>query len=99
MASPDESSTQNTLGAKVAEARHWITTHKLQSVGALWASGIIGSIAYNFRKPGERMSVKIIHARLHAQALTLAALLASAGVEYFEHRSGDKVKRYEEHIQ
>lgn len=98
MASPDESSSQG-LGAKVAEARHWIATHKLQSVGALWASGIIGSIAYNFRKPGERMSVKIIHARLHAQALTLAALLASAGVEYFEHHSGDKVKRYEEHVQ
>ena len=32
-------------------------------LGTLWAGAVAGSIAYNFRKPGEKMSVKIIHAR------------------------------------
>ena len=98
--------------------------------GALWASSIAGSILYNFRKPGEKMSVKLIHARyacvqelcidfsnpasashasvaafyciacsLHAQALTLSALIAAAGVEYWEHSSGEKAKRVaEQHL-
>ncbi|KAH7666722.1 Hypoxia induced protein domain-containing protein [Dioscorea alata] len=30
--------------------------------------------------------VKIIHARLHAQALTLAALAGAAVVEYYDHK-------------
>ena len=29
----------------------------------MWAGAVAGSIAYNFRKPGEKISVKIIHAR------------------------------------
>lgn len=31
--------------------------------GGLWASCIAGSILINFRKPGEKFSVKLIHAR------------------------------------
>lgn len=41
-----------------------------------------------------KTSVKIIHARLHAQALTLAALAGAAVVEYFDHRTGKKVDKY-----
>lgn len=37
--------------------------------------------------------------RLHAQALTLVALGGSALVEYYDHQSGDKAKRYEKHVQ
>ncbi len=36
--------------------------------------------------------------RLHAQALTLAALAGSALVEFYDHKSGAKAKRYEKHI-
>eukprot|EP00475_Leptophrys_vorax_P039769 TRINITY_DN7237_c0_g1_i1.p1 TRINITY_DN7237_c0_g1~~TRINITY_DN7237_c0_g1_i1.p1 ORF type:complete len:103 (-),score=16.95 TRINITY_DN7237_c0_g1_i1:288-596(-) len=68
-----------------AEARTWMVENKLRTVGTLWASGITGSVLYNMRKPGEKMSVKIIHARMHAQAFTLAALVAAAGLEYYEH--------------
>lgn len=82
----------------LASVREWLVQHKLRAVGTIWAAGIVGSIAYNFRKPGEKFSVKIIHARLHAQALTLGALVAAAGVEYWEHHSGDKVKRIEDHL-
>nr|XP_024382591.1 uncharacterized protein LOC112285740 [Physcomitrium patens]PNR49399.1 hypothetical protein PHYPA_011295 [Physcomitrium patens] len=79
-------------------AREWFTEHKLRAVGTLWASSLIGSFAYNFAQPGVKMSVKLIHARLHAQALTLAALAGSALVEAYDHHSGEKAKRYEKHI-
>ncbi|GJN10703.1 hypothetical protein PR202_ga28820 [Eleusine coracana subsp. coracana] len=77
-------------------AREWVVEHKLRAVGALWLSGIVGSIAYNWSRPGMKTSVKLIHARLHAQALTLAALGGSALVEYYDHHkgSGSKVHQY-----
>ena len=34
--------------------------------------------------------------RLHAQALTLAALAGAALVEYYDHKSGAKADRYAE---
>ncbi|XP_062187708.1 uncharacterized protein LOC133891035 [Phragmites australis] len=76
--------------------RGWVVEHKLRAVGALWLSGIVGSIAYNWSRPGMKTSVKLIHARLHAQALTLAALGGSALVEYYDHQSGSgsKVHQY-----
>ncbi|KAL3508111.1 hypothetical protein ACH5RR_033493 [Cinchona calisaya] len=73
--------------------REWIVEHKLRTVGCLWLSGIAGSIAYNWSQPNMKTSVKIIHARLHAQALTLAALAGAAVVEYYDHKSGAKAER------
>ncbi|MFQ6635212.1 hypothetical protein Gotur_011574 [Gossypium turneri] len=62
--------------------------------GCLWLSGIAGSIAYNWSQPGMKTSVKIIHARLHAQALTLAALAGAAAVEYYDHRNRAEADPY-----
>ncbi|KAJ6928677.1 hypothetical protein NC652_012723 [Populus alba x Populus x berolinensis] len=76
--------------------RDWVVEHKLRAVGCLWLSGITGSFAYNWSKPNMKPSVKIIHARLHAQALTLAALSGAALVEYYDHNSGAKADRYAE---
>ncbi|CAL5393270.1 unnamed protein product [Camellia sinensis] len=73
--------------------REWVVDHKLRTVGCLWLSGIAGSIAYNWSQPNMKTSVKIIHARLHAQALTLAALAGAAVVEYYDHRTGAKQER------
>ncbi|KAK6153121.1 hypothetical protein DH2020_012760 [Rehmannia glutinosa] len=74
--------------------REWIDENKLRTVGSLWASGVIGSLAYNWSQPG-KTSVKIIHARLHAQALTLAALAGAAVFEYYDHKSeGKSTDRY-----
>ncbi|KAL4034562.1 hypothetical protein IC575_003214 [Cucumis melo] len=79
---------------KLESIRDWVSEHKLRTVGSLWLSGIAGSIAYNWSQPNMKTSVKIIHARLHAQALTLAALAGAAVVEYYEHKSGAKAERY-----
>ncbi|XP_078175925.1 uncharacterized protein LOC144569446 [Carex rostrata] len=70
---------------KMDSIRKWVVEHKLRTVGCLWLSGISGSIAYNWSQPNMKTSVKIIHARLHAQALTLAALAGAAVVEYYDH--------------
>ncbi|KAJ4719452.1 Hypoxia-responsive family protein [Melia azedarach] len=80
--------------SKFESAREWIVEHKLRTVGCLWLSGIAGSIAYNWSQPSMKTSVKIIHARLHAQALTLAALAGAAVVEYYDHKTGSKAERY-----
>ncbi|XP_073047512.1 uncharacterized protein [Primulina eburnea] len=78
---------------KLDSIREWIVENKLRAVGSLWASGIVGSMAYNWSQPNMKPSVKIIHARLHAQALTLAALAGAAIVEYYDHKSGAKAER------
>ncbi|KAI3925434.1 hypothetical protein MKW98_015782 [Papaver atlanticum] len=78
----------------VDSVREWVVDHKLRTVGCLWLSGLAGSIAYNWSQPGMKNSVRIIHARLHAQALTLAALAGAAVVEYYDHKSGAKAERY-----
>ncbi|KAF5739879.1 hypothetical protein HS088_TW12G01090 [Tripterygium wilfordii] len=80
--------------SKIQSIREWVVDNKLKTVGCLWLGGITGSIAYNWSKPGMKTSVRIIHARLHAQALTLASLVGAAAVEYWDHRSGAKAERY-----
>ncbi|KAM1013263.1 hypothetical protein EV1_042864 [Malus domestica] len=37
--------------SKVDSLREWVVEHKLRSVGCLWLSGIVGSIAYNWSHP------------------------------------------------
>ncbi|AQK72221.1 uncharacterized protein LOC100281627 [Zea mays] len=83
--------------SKIESMRKWVVEHKLRAVGCLWLGGISSSIAYNWSRPNMKPSVKIIHARLHAQALTLAALVGSACVEYYDQKygsSGPKVDKY-----
>ncbi|KAM1111099.1 hypothetical protein ACFX13_010480 [Malus domestica] len=80
--------------SKVDSLREWVVEHKLRAVGLLWLSGITGSIAYNWSQPRMKTSVRIIHARLHAQALTLAALAGAAVVEYYDHKTGAKHDKY-----
>jgi len=53
------------------------------TIGGLWASGIGASMAYQW-KGGSSTSVKMIHSRLYAQALTLSALVSAAGMEYYD---------------
>ncbi|CAL0300106.1 unnamed protein product [Lupinus luteus] len=77
---------------QIQSLRKWVVDHKLRTVGSLWLSGIAGSIAYNWSRPNMKTSVKIIHARLHAQALTLAALAGAAVVEYYDHKTEAKAK-------
>ncbi|KAG8380931.1 hypothetical protein BUALT_Bualt06G0067900 [Buddleja alternifolia] len=66
----------------------WISQHKLTSIGALWAAAVGTSLAYNStaRTP-LKPSLRLIHARMHAQALTLAVLSGAAAYHYYEKRA------------
>ncbi|KAK7829538.1 hypothetical protein CFP56_029012 [Quercus suber] len=63
----------------------WVSKNKLTTIGALWASGIGASLAYNSRTRSHlKPSLKLIHARMHAQALTLAVLSGAAAYHHYE---------------
>ncbi|BAT86486.1 uncharacterized protein LOC124823312 [Vigna umbellata] len=63
----------------------WVSEHKLTTIGALWASGIGASlVTYSCKKTPLKPSLRLIHARMHAQALTLAVLSGAAAYHYYE---------------
>ncbi|TYI29333.1 hypothetical protein ES332_A05G309100v1 [Gossypium tomentosum] len=69
----------------------WVSNHKLTTIGAIWASTIGASLAYNTytrAKTPLKTSLRLIHARMHAQALTLAVLSGAAAYHYYEKNSG-----------
>ncbi|XP_022764399.1 uncharacterized protein LOC111309666 [Durio zibethinus] len=72
----------------------WISEHKLTSIGATWASAIGASLAYNTRaRTPLKPSLRLIHARMHAQALTLAVLSGAAAYHYYEKSGSSKHKK------
>jgi hypothetical protein len=60
----------------------WALEHKLKTIGYTWLGGITGSLAYQWSRPIPT-SLKIIHSRVYAQAITLGALGAMAGLEMY----------------
>lgn len=68
------------------DARKWVVENKLRSIGAFWATGLGGSLAYQWSRPIPT-SLKIIHSRVYAQALTLGSLAAVAFAEHYDHKS------------
>ncbi|KAE9608042.1 hypothetical protein Lal_00003449 [Lupinus albus] len=68
----------------------WVSEHKLSSIGALWATGIGASlVVFSRSKSPMKPSLRLIHARMHAQALTLAVLSGAAAYHYYENRDID----------
>mmetsp|Transcript_12008 Transcript_12008/g.24165 ORF Transcript_12008/g.24165 Transcript_12008/m.24165 type:complete len:100 (-) Transcript_12008:1050-1349(-) len=63
----------------------WIVENKLKAIGYTWLTGIGGSLAYQWSRPIPA-SLKVIHSRVYAQAITLGALGAMAGLEAY-HRT------------
>lgn len=65
----------------------WISNHKLTSIGTLWATAVGASLAYNSHPSAAAVlkpSLRLIHARMHAQALTLAVLSSAAAYHYYD---------------
>ncbi|KAG0467486.1 hypothetical protein HPP92_018454 [Vanilla planifolia] len=62
----------------------WVAEHKLASIGTLWASAVGASMAYSRRNSPMKTSLRLIHARIHAQALTLAVLSGAALYHYYD---------------
>ena len=53
-----------------------------RAAGGVWATGIAGSLAYNWSKRIPT-SLKIIHSRVYAQAITITALGVVGVIETF----------------
>ena len=70
----------------VSAAQHpilsWALEHKLKTIGYTWLGGITGSLAYQWSRPIPT-SLKLIHSRVYAQAITLGALGAMASLEMY----------------
>mmetsp|Transcript_1352 Transcript_1352/g.4676 ORF Transcript_1352/g.4676 Transcript_1352/m.4676 type:complete len:96 (+) Transcript_1352:92-379(+) len=60
----------------------WVLQNKLRFAGGVWGTGMLGGLAYNFGKKGP-LSLKIIHTRVFAQALTLGTLAGIGLVEAY----------------
>ncbi|KAJ4745610.1 Hypoxia-responsive family protein [Rhynchospora pubera] len=67
----------------MAPLQAWVTEHKLTSIGALWATAVGASFAYNGARTPLKPSLRLIHARMHAQALTLAVLSGATMLHYY----------------
>jgi hypothetical protein len=65
----------------------WALDHKLKSIGYTWLGGIVGSLAYQWSRPIPT-SLKIIHSRVYAQAITLGALGSMAALETYARTLG-----------
>ncbi|XP_066334818.1 uncharacterized protein [Miscanthus floridulus] len=75
----------------------WVEEHKLSTIGAVWATAVGASVAYSRRRaPARATSLRLIHARMHAQALTLAVLGGAALAHHYYGKSSSARKRQED---
>ncbi|PYH87648.1 hypothetical protein BO71DRAFT_414701, partial [Aspergillus ellipticus CBS 707.79] len=80
----EELSTLSTLD----RAAMWARREKYKIVGVTWVASMVGSFALVGRNPYLSGSQKIVQARVYAQGLTLAVLIASAAFEIQDRRRG-----------
>ena len=59
----------------------------------MWATAVGASVAYSRRRAPQRAtSMRLIHARMHAQALTLAVVGGAALMHYYNRSNSNKRK-------
>ncbi|KAL6640570.1 hypothetical protein ACP70R_021693 [Stipagrostis hirtigluma subsp. patula] len=74
-----------------SSVQSWVEDHKLATIGGVWATAVGASVAYSRRRAPQRAtSLRLIHARMHAQALTLAVLGGAALMHYYGKNSSGK---------
>ncbi|KAF3924152.1 hypothetical protein AA313_de0205780 [Arthrobotrys entomopaga] len=66
----------------------WGRENRYKIVGASWVASMAGSLALVYRDKYLTRAQKLVQARVYAQGLTLAVLLASAAFEISDARSG-----------
>lgn len=70
----------------------FINEHRWALLGATWASSMVGAYAYSFRvNKTLTLNQKLFHARIYAQFITLAAVMASAGLAYYVDENDKKL--------
>jgi len=77
--------------------QYWVEEHKLSTIGAVWATAVGASVAYSRqRAPARATGMRLIHARMHAQALTLAVLGGAALAHHYHGKSTNAGKRQQQ---
>lgn len=71
------------INETIVDTRHWITEHKLKAIGGLWATGVVGSLGFQWSRPIPTQ-LKIIHSRVYAQAITLGAIGVAAVADLYD---------------
>ncbi|XP_062202703.1 uncharacterized protein LOC133905027 [Phragmites australis] len=79
-----------------SSVQSWVDEHKLTAIGAVWATAVGASVAYSRKRAPERTtSLRLIHARMHAQALTLAVLGGAALAHHYNKSSSSSSSKKE----
>ncbi|KAI8975470.1 hypothetical protein BDF20DRAFT_823081 [Mycotypha africana] len=75
---------------------YFINEHRWAILGTTWASSMISACAYSFcGKKHLTAKQKFYHARIYAQALTLTALIVTAGISFYgEEKEKELIQQY-----
>lgn len=76
------------------KAMRFINDHRWALLGATWASSMVGAYGYNLLTVKNRhlsLHQKMFHARIYAQCITLAALIASAALSWYVDENDKKL--------
>ncbi|KAK3135969.1 hypothetical protein QOZ80_5BG0426060 [Eleusine coracana subsp. coracana] len=85
---------ESTMERMSSSVQSWVEEHKLATIGGVWASAIGASVAYSRRRTPQRATnLRLIHARMHAQALTLAVLGGAALAHHYYNGEGSSKNR------
>ncbi|TVU27364.1 hypothetical protein EJB05_29969 [Eragrostis curvula] len=76
-----------------SSVQSWVEEHKLATIGGVWATAVGASVAYSRKRTPQRATgMRLIHARIHAQALTLAVLGGAAMAHHYYNGKNKKSK-------
>ncbi|CAO3627095.1 unnamed protein product [Mucor hiemalis] len=74
------------------KAMRFINDHRWALLGATWATSMTGAYSYNFIVHKHlSLHQKMFHARIYAQCITLAALIASAALSLYVDENDKKI--------
>ncbi|KAG2223545.1 hypothetical protein INT45_000865 [Circinella minor] len=75
------------------KALHYLNDNRWSVIGLSWAASMAGAFGYSFSNRFLTTQQKVVQARMYAQAVTLAVLMASAGLSIY---MGDDKKTYKD---
>ncbi|KAJ1987300.1 Replication factor C, subunit RFC4 [Coemansia spiralis] len=68
----------------------FVADHRWSILGYTWLTGITGSLYHLYRKKGMTATQKAVQARMYAQAITIIAILSTAGIASLSGKVNDR---------
>ncbi|KAI8364773.1 uncharacterized protein BYT42DRAFT_506189 [Radiomyces spectabilis] len=79
--------------SKTDKALRYLNDNRWSVIGGSWALSMVGALGYSFSNKYLSKQQKLVQARMYAQAVTIAVLMASAGLSMYV---GDDEKKTRE---